>query len=116
MAIKYAWSFPTPLEVAETEGKFENIVKVVSWVLTATDGERSETLSNRLGMDPPDPADFTPFEKLIEAEIIDWVENNPALDIPALKAELAARFDVPEPVEPPATVTMAAPFQEDDAK
>ena len=108
----YAWSFDN-FEVAEKEGDLANVVKVITWHLTATDEKgRSESASDRLGMDAVDPKDFTPFEKLTKDEVQGWVEKNPALDVPAIKAALDAKLAAPIPKAPPALVTMAAPFED----
>jgi hypothetical protein len=110
--VEYKWSFG-PMEVAPVEGKFENVVKVVPWTLTATDGERSEAMSGNCELPPPDASDFTPFEKLTEAEVVEWIEG--CADIERFKVALAESLAGPADDATPALVMMAPPFQKDEA-
>jgi hypothetical protein len=41
----------------------------------------------------PDPQNFTPFDQITQARALSWVSA--AVDVAALKAELAARFNAP---------------------
>jgi hypothetical protein len=87
--INYSWKFRA--EVAEVGG-LEDVIKVVAWTLTASDGVREVETSSRLGFPDPDPKNFVPFEALTQETLVQWVETNPAIDLPKLKEDLAAEL------------------------
>lgn len=106
--LKYLWRFDAP-EIAD-EGGLEKVIKVLSWVLVATDGEREFAKSGRLALPEPDAKTFVPYEKLTQDVLVDWVENNPDVDPDYEKALLVAEFIKRVPAAPAPRYSEPLPF------
>jgi hypothetical protein len=85
MAITYTWNVNT-MDAAPSEDGLTDVVKVIHWRLTATDGTYTADAYSTVSLGAPDPAHFTNFNDLTEAEVISWVESK--LDVDAVKAGL----------------------------
>lgn len=66
---------------AKTEDGMTDVVKSASWTRTATEvveGEEPKTyVASFPGVTPfstPDPASFTPYADITEAQVIEWIE------------------------------------------
>jgi hypothetical protein len=108
MTIEYKWVFPT-LEVTYSVGELQNVVTVVHWILTATDGQYSDRLYGSAAVGTPTPEAFVSYEDLTEEEVISWVTT--ALggeeSVQAMKDGLAAQI---ETQKAPQTGTMTPPW------
>lgn len=72
MPISYAWEF-NPLDVRLSENGLTNVVYSVNWRLTGTDGDYTATVYGAVTVPAPDPANFTPYDQLSEAQVQGWV-------------------------------------------
>ena len=104
MAITYTWNVNT-MDAAPSEDGLTDVVKVVHWRLTATDGTYTADTYSTVGLDTPSPDHFTSFNDLTEAQVISWVESK--LDVENIKTGLANRLA--ELANPP-IVTLQGPW------
>jgi hypothetical protein len=88
----------------------DDVVTVVPWTLTASDGARTFTYGSRLALPDPDPQAFIPFAKLTEDVVCKWVEESPSLDMDYIKASLAAEFARKTAPPPVSTAYKKLPF------
>lgn len=74
MALEYKWIFSQAEVLAESQG-LQHVVEVVHWVLEARD-EDGVTAScyGSVGLLPPDPNNFVPFNNLEKPQVEAWVE------------------------------------------
>jgi hypothetical protein len=103
--ITYSWKF-SELKIAPAEGNLQKIVKQVVFLLVATQDGASTHVTGVATLGEPDPKNFTPFDQITQAQAVGWVSA--AVDVAALKAELAARFNAPSVAT--GLVSMAPPF------
>ncbi len=73
MAITYDWIF-NPLTVKPVEGSLTDVVVLVDWRRTASDGTYYAQCYGQVSLGPPNPAAYTPFADLTKAEVTQWVE------------------------------------------
>ena len=84
----FVWSLPT-LERKLDDG----FVFTAHWRCTATDGEFSATSYGTAGFSQdPEADDFTPYEELTEAQVLEWVWAD-GVDKDATEAALQAKID-----------------------
>lgn len=74
MAVTYSWSFPT-LDVVFDEGTMQNVVQTAHWIYTATDGMYTASNYGSIGLSPPNPSDFVPYEQLTPSIVEGWVQS-----------------------------------------
>jgi hypothetical protein len=69
----YEWT-PERLDAYPEKDGFNDVVFVVYWRVTATDGEHEATVagSQMVEMDPE--GDFTPYDKLTKDQVLSWVQ------------------------------------------
>lgn len=105
MTITYTWSFPT-LETKPSVDGLTDVVHVVHWRLRGedADGVSFEDYGS-VTMAEPDPANFTPFQDLTEADVLAWIAGE--IDIDEKKAIVADR--IAAKINPP-VVAKAAPW------
>lgn len=103
MTILYSWTFPA-FDTAPVEGEVEDVIKVVHWRLTATEGDHTAEVYGTVGLEAPGE-DFTPFEEITKEMVEDWVSD--VLDVDSIKAGLATQ--IANMVEPP-IVAKPAPW------
>lgn len=72
MAITYDWIF-NPLTVKPAEGSLTDVVVLVDWRRTATDGQYSADVYSQVSLGPPNPLDFTAFFDLTKTQVQGWV-------------------------------------------
>lgn len=72
MAITYDWIF-NPLTVKPAEGSLTDVVVLVDWRRTATDGQYGADVYGQVSLGPPNPADFTTFDDLTKSQVQGWV-------------------------------------------
>ena len=103
MTTAYNWTFPA-FDTAILEDGEANVIKVVHWRLSATDGENTAESYGTASMEAPGPV-FTAFEDLTKEVVEGWVAA--VLDVDALKTRLDAQLDA---LANPVSVTMPAPW------
>ena len=72
MAIEYTWQFSS-LDVTYAVDELENVVTVVHWRLTATEGQHTASTYGASGVGSPTPEAFVSYEDITEEEVIEWV-------------------------------------------
>lgn len=72
MAIIYDWIF-NPLTVKPADGSLTDIVIMIDWRRTATDGTYAASCYGQVAIGPADPSTFTPFADLTKAQVEGWV-------------------------------------------
>lgn len=116
MAITYTTKINNA-RVSSQDG-LENVIKEVEATIKGQDGSCTFELPTTVKFGPADPEDFTDFEALTEAQLIEWVEAQESIE--PVKAHIALVLEkevakaalvqkplpwqpVPEPMpEPPA--------------
>lgn len=93
MAITYDWIF-NPLTVKPADGSLTDIVIMIDWRRTATDGTYAASCYGQIALRPADPSTFTPFADLTKVQVQGWVEAalTPAA-VAQYDASLAADID-----------------------
>ena len=85
MAIEFNWTLPT-LERQTADG----FVFTAHWRCDASDGDFSASSYGTAGFSQ-DPENFTPYEDLTEAQVLEWVWES--VDKDATEAALQAKID-----------------------
>ena len=62
------------MQTAPQDGGLPDVVKVVFWICTATDGTNESRLGGKTEVPPP-VAGFTPYDQLTQAQVIGWVQD-----------------------------------------
>jgi len=107
MAIAYDWIF-NPLTVKPAEGSLTDVVFLVDWRRTATDGTFSAQCYGQVSLGPPNPANYTPFSDLTKAQVTQWVQDTiGAQQITQMDQSLAG--DIERQQNPP-VIPMAPPW------
>ncbi len=83
--IQYNWVI-SAVEYAPTENELEKVIKAVHWRYQATEGEISVEAYGSQAMAEPDPENYTPYEEITEAMIIEWLEGS--MDVEPMKEAL----------------------------
>ncbi len=73
MTIQNTW-FINKLECKPQEGDLADVVVVANWSLIATDGTHEANAYGATAMGPVG-SEFTPFDQLTEAQVIEWVKE-----------------------------------------
>ena len=81
--ITYTWTLG-PLAVNLADDGFTNVVYLVNWALTGTDGVYNNQFYGSVNVPPPSGS-FTPYDDLTEEQVQGWVES-------ALGAEQVASY------------------------
>lgn len=89
MSITYTWNVNT-MDTAPALDGLSDVVRVIHWRLTATDGVNSVDTYSTVSLDAPDANNFTAFNTLTEAQVISWVESK--LNVVELKASLDSQL------------------------
>jgi len=79
------------MDTAPSENGLTDVVKVIHWRLTATDGTNTADVFSTLPLDTPDAENFTAFSELTEAQVISWVESK--LNLESIKTSLDERLE-----------------------
>jgi hypothetical protein len=85
MAITYKWNVNT-MDVAPSANGLSDVVKVIHWRLSATDGQYYTDSYSTVSLDAPDAENFTSFDSLTEEQVIAWVESK--VDVENVKTGL----------------------------
>lgn len=108
MAINYVWDFPT-FRVKIKQGDLEDVVYIVDWTCTASNGEGVSLQSYGQAMVPaPNPETFIPFSDLTKEQVQSWVETSlGAVFVQSMQAALAEGIELTvHPIE----AVMPAPW------
>lgn len=89
MSTTYTWNVNT-MDTAPSEDGLSDVVKVIHWRLSATDGTHIAESYSTVSLDAPDAGSFTAFASLTEAQVIAWVESK--LDVVKIKEGLDAQL------------------------
>jgi hypothetical protein len=89
MAITYNWTIPTCEHDIATGG-----ITVAHWRVSAVDGEYTASSYGTCGFTPDatDP-DFSPYDEVVEAEVLAWCWVSGDVDKDATEAALAAKIE-----------------------
>lgn len=104
MATVYTWNVNT-MDTAPSEDGLSDVVKVIHWRFSATNGTHTAETYSTLSLEAPDAENFTAFADLTEAQVIAWVESK--LDVESMKASLDAQL---ERLANPPIVTKQGPW------
>ena len=109
MAITYTWIISS-LDVAPSDDTLTDVIKVAHWRYRITDSADDLTAEvyGAQGFATPDPASFTPFDTVTEAQVVEWIEG-------AIGEEGMASMDASlvvsiENIRNPPIVTMPVPW------
>jgi hypothetical protein len=69
----YEWT-PERLDAYPQKDGFDNVVFVVYWRVTATDGEHEATVAGSQMVELDPEGDFTPYDKLTKDQVLSWVQ------------------------------------------
>ena len=89
MAIEYTWTIAQCEHEVATGG-----ITVAHWRVSAIDGDFTASAYGTAGFTPDatDP-DFTPYDQVVEAEVLAWVWVSGGVDKDETEANLAAQID-----------------------
>lgn len=90
MAITYKWNVNT-MDVAPSADGLNDVVKVIHWRLSATDGQYNADSYSTVSLETPDSENFTAFDALTEEQVIAWVESK--VDVESIKAGLQNQLE-----------------------
>jgi len=85
MSNTYTWSFPTLTAYPQAEGQTD-VVFIVHWVLTGTDGTYTGSVYGTVGLTYVAGSPYTPYAQLTEAQVQGWTTT-------ALGAEQVAQLE-----------------------
>lgn len=109
MTIAYTWIISS-LDVAPSEDTLIDVIKVAHWRYRVTDSADDLTTEvyGAQGFVAPDPASFTPFDSVTEAQLVGWIEDAMGEErMDAMNASLEVGL---ENLRNPPIVTMQAPW------
>ena len=110
--IKYEW-IVSQMNCVISEGELTNVVNMVHWRRTATQGIEGEVgyyfadVYGALPITNPDPDDFIPYDQLTKADVDEWLNEMTDPTPTELDENLAANIELQiNPVEE----TLPLPF------
>ena len=109
MTITYTWTISS-LDVAPSEDTLIDVIKVAHWRYRATDSADDLTTEvyGAQGFVAPDPASFTPFDSVTEAQVVEWIEDSIGEEgMASMDASLVVSI---ENLRNPPIVTMPVPW------
>ena len=80
MSITYKWVIVDTTVYLQHEG-LEDVIIAVNWRYQGSDGYCTSSVSGITNTGPPDPNNYTPFNQLTEAEVIQWVIDDFGSDL-----------------------------------
>ena len=109
MTIAYTWIISS-LDVAPSDDGMIDVIKVAHWRYRITDSTDDLTIEvyGAQGFVSPDPASYTPFDSVTEAQLVEWIEDAMGEErMDAMNASLAVAI---ENLRNPPIVTMPVPW------
>ena len=89
MAIEFTWRIATTEYETATGG-----ITVAHWRVSAVDGDFTASAYGTAGFTPDAASpDFTPYDQVVEAEVLAWAWVSGGVDKDAIEANLAAQID-----------------------
>ena len=92
-------------------GNLKDVAVFASFTATATDGDKTASVSYSVNLLEPDAKSFTSLEQTTEAQAVEWVKaglNAPGkIGVAGVEEELAAKLAAQEPVATAATLPWA---------
>ena len=92
-------------------GELKDVAVFASFTATATEGDKTASVSYSVNLLPPDAKSFTSLEQTTEAQAVEWVKaglNAPGkIGVAGVEAELAEKLAAQEPVATAATLPWA---------
>lgn len=89
-------------------GKLKDVAVFASFTATATEGDKTASVSYSVNLLEPDAKSFTSLEQTTEAQAVEWVKaglNAPGkIGVAGVEEELAAKLAAQEPVATAATL------------
>jgi hypothetical protein len=104
MAIEYKWIIHQ-LECIPSKDGFSNIVNMIHWRYSGTDGEYSADTYGSVALETPEEDSFIDFNDLTEETVIGWIESK--LEIEKLQTNINSNID--NQINPP-IVSKTAPW------
>lgn len=92
------WTF-THFDVLGSENGLTNVVSVIHWRLTLTDGLRTAEVYGSTDLGDADPQSFTPFGEITKAWSIEAVRES--IGIEEIVASLSSNNDAQKKTTPP---------------
>ena len=80
------------LLVKPTEGTLTDVVITADWRCNGTQDQYSGTCYGSCSFAPPSGSGFTPYDKLTEAQVLDWCFAN-GVDKKAIEANVTAQIE-----------------------
>ena len=96
MATKFEWSYDS-LERDVSKDGLADVVITSYWRITGVDGDHSVTTYGSAGIAAPDPADFTAFADVTQAQVKAWTLSSLAgqdITEDSLEAGLQSQIDL----------------------
>jgi hypothetical protein len=103
--MEYNWII-SAMEVKLSEGEMKDVVTLVHWRRTATDGEFSADTYGTCSVGNPAPEEFVSYEDLTKEEVESWLEAS--LDVAEIDANLDAQVELKKN---PIDATLPPPFE-----
>jgi len=107
--MKITWKV-TSLQKQDIDN-LKDVAVFASFTATATEGDKTASVSYSVNLLPPDAKSFTSLEQTTEAQAVEWVKaglNAPGkIGVAGVEEELAAKLAAQEPVATAATLPWA---------
>ena len=86
------WTVTGLLVKPQADG-FTDVVYIVNWLCTATDGTNEARRGGKTEVPTPAGGTFTPFDQLTEAEVVGWVQAQLGPEeVAKIEADLVAQL------------------------
>lgn len=74
--MEYKWTISS-IDVAPKEGELTKVIKTAHWRLRGVDDDGlTAEIYGAQGFVEPDPASYTPYEGVTEADVINWIQDS----------------------------------------
>ena len=103
--MEYNW-IVNAMEVKLSEGEMKDVVTLIHWTRTATDGEFSAESYGTCSVGNPTPEEFVSYEDLTKEEVESWLEGS--LDVAQIDANLLSQVELKKN---PIDATLPPPFE-----
>ena len=100
----YTWTFPE-FEVAKSEDGLTDVVKVIHWRYSGTDGQYTADAYGTAALGEPNPSDFIPYDQITKEWAIAAVSSQ--VDVEAMNANFEGQI---AKMKNPPVVAMQPPF------
>lgn len=79
----------TAMFVQKQEGTLQDVVYLIDWVASDTDGVNTARIGGSTELAPPQPGSFIAYADITQQQAIDWVKNTMGVDrVYAIENEL----------------------------